>query len=118
MKVKSLSQLNIGNRVAVSGITTYSYFWGGIETKQTRHKKWKRGVNGEIINAVAYKSPGTVIQVTDHMVYIELDDSRKPYATKSSIPECDGIWTVPQKQYACVSIGDLACGDKVVEIIE
>lgn len=117
MKVKSLSQLNIGNRVTVTGITTYSYFWGGIETKETKHKKWKRGVNGEIINAVAYKCSGTVIQITDHMIYIELDDSRKPYLTRSCLPEINGIWTVPQKQYACVSIGDIVCGDKVVEII-
>lgn len=117
MKVKSLSQLNIGNRVTVTGTTSYSYYWGGIETKETGHKKWKRGANGEIINAVAYKAPGTVIQVTDHVVYIELDDSRKPYVTKSTIPECDGISIFPKKQYACVSIGDLACGDKVVEII-
>lgn len=104
--------LKVGDRVLVSGETTYSYFWGGIETKN-----WKRGLRGKIINAVVTKAPATVIQRTDHMVYVELDKSRKPHLTYSCVPECDGIWTIPQKQYMCISIGDACCGDKVIELM-
>lgn len=111
-RVSLFKQLHIGDKVLVSGVTSYSYYWGGIETKY-----WKRGTYGEIINKVAHKEPATVIQVTEHVVYLELDNSRKSYLTKSNIPEMDGVWVIPQKNIASVSIGDITCGDKIIELM-
>ena len=45
---------------------------------------------------------------------ILLDNYRKPYFTQSHLVELDNIYTIPQKHYANVSIGDLESGAKKV----
>lgn len=111
MKKKAFEQLVVGTRVYYTGDTNYSYHWGSIETRNYR----KEG--NKVINRIAKREPATVIQNTGHCVYLKLDNYRHPYMTKSTIPECDGIWVIPQEQFACVSIGDYVSGMKKIEVM-
>lgn len=110
MKTAFFRSLKTGDRVWFTGTTSYSYCWGGIETPN-----YHRDGN-KIINKVVKHEPATVIQ-TGHCVYLKLDNYRKPYLTKSNIPEMDGIWVIPQEQFACVSLGDYISGEKKIELM-
>ncbi len=88
---------HVGQRVLYTGVTSYTQITKGVR-----------------------RAPGTIIAVGESISII-LDDYRRPYYVPDYHTDppnpMRGVYIIPQKQYANISVGDLVTGEKRIDII-
>ncbi len=91
-KIKMFENLDVGQRVLYTGVTSY--------TNKTR----------------VVKAKGTIIAVGES-VSISLDKCRMPYFVPDTSVSMRGVYIIPQKHYANVSVADLVTGEKKIKFL-